>query len=55
MIETAARTGFISQETLQCSQELDIIINLYMKFCPQEGKILPRSMVKNVDWRNDSI
>ncbi|MGZ4159195.1 MAG: aspartyl-phosphate phosphatase Spo0E family protein [Neobacillus sp.] len=31
MVDTASKTGFISQETVKCSQELDILLNLHMK------------------------
>lgn len=34
MVETANRTGINSHETIKCSQELDILLNLYMKHYP---------------------
>jgi hypothetical protein len=31
MVDTAFKTGLISQETVKCSQELDTLLNLHMK------------------------
>ncbi|NYE07524.1 hypothetical protein F4694_004335 [Bacillus niacini] len=36
MVETASRSGFISQETIKCSQELDNLLNLHMKHFSNE-------------------
>ncbi|MBT2696505.1 aspartyl-phosphate phosphatase Spo0E family protein [Bacillus sp. ISL-40] len=41
MVETAFKIGFISQETIKCSQELDILLNLHMKsFSNNQKKII---------------
>jgi hypothetical protein len=38
MVEIASVTGMNSAQTLQCSQELDILINLHMKHFSQKGR-----------------
>jgi hypothetical protein len=38
MIEVAANTGITSYQTLKCSQELDILLNLHMKHFSQKGR-----------------
>lgn len=38
MVEIASITGMSSAQTLQCSQELDILINLHMKHFSQKGR-----------------
>jgi hypothetical protein len=38
MITTALATGFTSEETITCSQELDVLINLYQQQVIHEKK-----------------
>lgn len=38
MIEIALNTGINSQQTLKCSQELDILLNLHMKYFHHKEK-----------------
>lgn len=40
LIETANKTGLNSQQTLTCSQELDKLINLQMKYFSKRGNKL---------------
>lgn len=37
MVEVASSTGMNSTQTLKCSQELDVLINLHMKHFSQKG------------------
>ena len=37
MVEVASNTGIGSYQTLKCSQELDVLINLHMKHFSQKG------------------
>lgn len=37
MVEVASNTGMNSIQTLKCSQELDILINLHMKHFSRKG------------------
>ncbi|WP_153043081.1 aspartyl-phosphate phosphatase Spo0E family protein [Neobacillus mesonae] len=39
MVRLAHSTGFNSQETLRCSQELDNLINLHMKYFSKRNKL----------------
>lgn len=39
MVRLAYSTGFNSQETLRCSQELDNLINLHMKYFSKRNKL----------------
>ncbi|MGG1676989.1 aspartyl-phosphate phosphatase Spo0E family protein [Neobacillus sp. NRS-1170] len=36
MIESAKYTGLKSEETIKCSQDLDILINQHMKYLSQK-------------------
>jgi Spo0E like sporulation regulatory protein len=36
MVEVASTTGINSPQTLKCSQELDILLNLHMKYLSQK-------------------
>lgn len=38
MVEIASNTGISSAQTLQCSQELDILLNLHMKHFSQKAR-----------------
>ncbi|MGI8386626.1 aspartyl-phosphate phosphatase Spo0E family protein [Robertmurraya sp. P23] len=38
MVEVASETGMNSYQTLKCSQELDILINLHMKHFSQKDR-----------------
>lgn len=37
MIELASITGIGSNQTIKCSQELDVLLNLHMKHFSQKG------------------
>lgn len=39
MVEIAFNTGINSQQTLKCSQELDILLNLHLKLFANKVKI----------------
>jgi stage 0 sporulation regulatory protein len=51
MVATAGETGFTSEETIRCSQELDRLIFDYQKLCKEteiqriRGKLLFRQMI----------
>lgn len=38
LLKEANSTGINSRETITCSQELDVLINLYMKFFTKNKK-----------------
>jgi ribosomal protein S13 len=38
MIELASITGIGSYQTIKCSQELDVLLNLHMKHFSQKGR-----------------
>ncbi|WP_066052232.1 aspartyl-phosphate phosphatase Spo0E family protein [Robertmurraya korlensis] len=38
MVEVASDTGMNSYQTLKCSQELDVLINLHMKHFSPKGR-----------------
>lgn len=39
LMKTAKRTGINSNETIKCSQELDILLNLHLKYFSNKGKL----------------
>jgi stage 0 sporulation regulatory protein len=48
MIDLALKHGYTAKETVQCSQELDMLLNLYMKLAnssneSQNGTLTPNS------------
>ena len=51
MVSVARETGFTSEETIQCSQDLDTLIYQYQTLCReteiqrQKGKFLFRQMI----------